>query len=220
MAQGTRSSLRELAADWLRDRQAFPMSWGKAMMWLFILGDAFIFGAFLTSYLAARAAATLPWPDTGQVFALHVAGVEIPLLLVFIMTLILMSSGGTMALAVVYGFRGRRVGAARLTALTALLGAIFVGMQAVEWTKLIAEGVRPWANPWGAPQFGASFFMLTGFHGLHVSVGVLYLAIMARRVARGLYEQRGDYTPLEIAGLYWGFVDIVWIFLFTFLYLW
>jgi len=136
------------------------------------------------------------------------------------MTLILMSSGGTMALGVAYGFRGDRKRAALFVGLTALLGALFVGMQAIEWTKLLHEGVRPWANPWGAPQFGASFFLLTGFHGLHVSVGVLYLTIVALQIVRGAYERRGDYGPVEIAGLYWGFVDIVWIFLFTLLYLW
>ena len=213
-------ALRGLKADWAADRRTFPLSWVKTMMWLFILGDAFIFGTFLISYLAARAAATAPWPDTGEVFALRVGGAEIPLLFVFLMTLILMSSGGTMALGVAYGFQRDRRKAALFVGLTALLGALFVGMQAVEWTKLIHEGVRPWTNPWGAPQFGASFFLLTGFHGLHVSVGVLYLAIVALKIVRGAYERRGDYGPVEIAGLYWGFVDIVWIFLFTLLYLW
>ena len=63
---------------------------------------------------------------------------------------------------------------------TAALGATFVGMQAFEWTKLIHEGVRPWGNPWGAEQFGATFFMITGFHGTHVTIGVIFLIIVAR----------------------------------------
>ena len=104
---------------------------------------------------------------------------------------------------------------------TALLGASFVGMQAFEWTKLISEGVRPWENPFGAHQFGASFFMITGFHGMHVSAGVIYLLIVAFRVRNGYYEKRGgNYEIVEIAGLYWHFVDLVWVFIFAFFYLW
>ncbi len=214
------TELREFVSDWVRDRETFPLPWTKVMMWIFILGDAFIFGAFLASYLAARAAVTAPWPDTGQVFALRLGALEIPLGVVMLMTLVLMGSSGTMALAVAYGFRGDRVRAARLTRLTALLGVVFLLMQAYEWTNLFHEGVYPWTNPFGAEQFGASFFMLTGFHGLHVLTGVVILLIVAGRVARGLYDERGDYTPLELAGLYWGFVDLVWVFLFTLLYLW
>jgi cytochrome c oxidase subunit 3 len=93
-------------------------------------------------------------------------------------------------------------------------------MQAFEWTKLIAEGVRPWGNPMGAAQFGASFFMITGFHGLHVSIGALYLSIVAMKVWRGDYERSGNYQNVEIAGLYWHFVDLVWVFIFAFFYLW
>ena len=104
---------------------------------------------------------------------------------------------------------------------TALLGASFVAMQAFEWTKLIVEeGVRPWGNPMGAPQFGASFFMITGFHGAHVSAGVIYLTIIANRVRRGDYDKKGNYETVEIAGLYWHFVDLVWVFIFAFFYLW
>ena len=88
------------------------------------------------------------------------------------------------------------------------------------WSKLIHEGVRPWANPWGAEQFGASFFMITGFHGLHVSAGVIMLLIVASKVLRGQYDRGGDYSAVEIAGLYWHFVDLVWVFIFAFFYLW
>ena len=101
---------------------------------------------------------------------------------------------------------------------TAALGASFVCMQAFEWTKLISEGVRPWGNPWGAPQFGSVFFMVTGFHGLHVSAGVIYLLIIARKVAKGHYDEKG-YEIVEITGLYWHFVDLVWVFIFAFFYL-
>ena len=104
-------------------------------------------------------------------------------------------------------------------AATALFGASFVGMQVFEWTKLISEGVRPWSNPFGAPQFGSIFFMVTGFHGLHVSIGVLYLLIVANKIRRGDYDKKGNYEIVEIVGLYWHFVDLVWVFVFTFFYL-
>ena len=113
--------------------------------------------------------------------------------------------------------------------LTALFGATFVGMQAFEWTKLIMEGVRPWENPWGAPQFGSAFFMITGFHGTHVTIGVIFLLIIARKVLRGDFDRgqrgfftsrKGHYEAVEIMGLYWHFVDLVWVFIFAFFYLW
>ena len=104
---------------------------------------------------------------------------------------------------------------------TAAFGASFVGMQVFEWSKLIEEGVRPWGNPMGAAQFGSCFFMITGFHGLHVSAGVIYLLIVAKRVNSGFYMERyGNLEMVEIAGLYWHFVDLVWVFIFAFFYLW
>ena len=144
-----------------------------------------------------------------------------PLILIAIMTFVLITSSGTMAMAVNFGYRGDRARAASLMLITGGFGAIFVGMQAFEWTKLIIEGVRPWENPFGAEQFGASFFMITGFHGLHVSGGVVYLVIVALKVLRGDYERGGgNYEIVEIAGLYWHFVDLVWVFIFAFFYLW
>lgn len=106
------------------------------------------------------------------------------------MTFVLITSSGTMAMAVNCGYQGKRWSTALLMLLTALLGLAFVSMQAFEWSKLIAEGVRPWGNEEGASQFGAAFFMITGFHGLHVSVGVLYLTIVAIRVALGKYDKK------------------------------
>ena len=96
-----------------------------------------------------------------------------------------------MAMAVNFGYRRDRRKTATLMVVTALLGATFVGMQAFEWTKLITEGVRPWGNPWGAAQFGSSFFMITGFHGTHVTIGVIFLLIIARKVLRGDYDRGG-----------------------------
>ena len=176
---------RGLVADWSSDRQAFGVSWGKAMMWIFLLSDTFIFSCFLIGYMTVRISTAVPWPNTSEVFALEVGGATLPLLLIAIMTFVLISSSGTMALAVNYAYRRERKRTALLMLATALLGAAFVGMQALEWTKLIHEGVRPWENPWGAAQFGSSFFMITGFHGTHVTIGVIFLLIVAMKVWRG-----------------------------------
>jgi cytochrome c oxidase subunit III len=209
-----------IVTDWSADKATFRVPWGKAMMWIFLLSDTFIFTCFLTGYMNVRMSTTVPWPNPSEVFGLNVFGVEVPLLLIGIMTFDLITSSGTMALAVNFGYRRDRGRAAALMFLTAGFGAVFVGMQAFEWTKLILqEGIRPWGNPLGASQFGATFFMITGFHGLHVSAGVVYLSIVAMKVLRGDYEKKG-YEIVEIAGLYWHFVDLVWVFIFAFFYLW
>lgn len=221
---------RGIVADWSSDQQAFRnVSWGKAMMWVFLLSDTFIFGTFLISYMTVRMSTVVPWPNPSEVFALEIGGHHLPLILIAIMTFVLISSSGTMAMAVNFGYRRDRWKTAILMLLTALLGATFVGMQAFEWSKLIREGVRPWGNPWGAEQFGSSFFMITGFHGTHVTIGVIFLIIIARKVWRGDFDdgrrgfftsRKGRYEVVEITGLYWHFVDLVWVFIFALFYLW
>ncbi|MGH8509707.1 MAG: heme-copper oxidase subunit III family protein [Gammaproteobacteria bacterium] len=223
--------LQGIVADWSSDQRAFKkVPWGKAMMWIFLLSDTFIFTCFLTSYMTVRMSTTVPWPNPSEVFALTIAGHHIPLILIAIMTFILISSSGTMAMAVKFGYEKNKKMCSILLVVTALFGATFVGMQAFEWTKLIVEeGVRPWGNPMGAAQFGSSFFMITGFHGFHVSVGVIFLIITAIKVIRGdldrqrpgfMTGRKGDYEIVEIMGLYWHFVDLVWVFIFAFFYLW
>jgi len=219
-APAAASGWRQLVADWSADRQAFHVSWGKAMMWIFLLSDTFVFGSFLTGYMTVRGSTTVAWPNPSQVFALHIGGSDVPLILIAIMTFVLITSSGTMAMAVNFAYRRDRVNAAALMLVTAGFGEMFVGMQAFEWSKLIMEGVRPWGNPMGAAQFGSAFFMITGFHGLHVTIGVIYLIWVAVRLLRGRYERSGNYQIVEIAGLYWHFVDLVWVFIFAFFYLW
>jgi len=220
-----------VVADWSSDQRAFKkVPWGKAMMWIFLLSDTFIFSIFLLSYMTVRMSTTVPWPYPSDIFALSFGGEPIPLILIAIMTFILITSSGTMVLAVNYGYRSDRVKTMVYLLITAAFGATFVGMQAFEWTKLIVdEGVRPWSNPFGAPQFGSTFFMITGFHGFHVSVGVLFLFIIARKVWRGEFDtgkrgfftsRKGNYETVEIMGLYWHFVDLVWVFIFALFYLW
>jgi cytochrome c oxidase subunit 3 len=218
---GAIPGLSGVTHDMAADKQAFTVPWGKAMMWIFLLSDTFIFSCFLTSYMNVRMSTTDKWPNPSEVFALTVNGHHIPLLLIAIMTMVLITSSGTMAMAVNYGYRRNRKMTTRLMLATAAFGVMFVSMQAFEWSKLILEeGVRPWSNPMGAAQFGASFFMITGFHGLHVTCGVIYLTIVALRVRSGFYDRKGTYETVEVAGLYWHFVDLVWVFIFAFFYLW
>ena len=232
------SSLENLPKGWKSvpsdlgsDQTAFKgVQWGKAMMWIFLLSDTFIFSCFLISLMPARASTTVAWPYPSEVFGLTVFGTSVPLLLIAIMTFVLITSSGTMAIAVKYGYEKNRKLCGWFLLATAIGGLTFVGMQAFEWSKLIFhDGVRPWSNPFGAEQFGAFFFMVTGFHGTHVSIGVIFLFIFSRKVFRGDFDtgrrgyftsMKSDYEAIEILGLYWHFVDLVWVFIFAFFYLW
>ena len=219
ISEARETLLTTFSDDWGSDIAALKgVPWGKAMMWVFLLSDTFIFTCFLVGYMSVRMSTVEPWPNPSEVFALHAFGVSVPLLLIAIMTFVLISSSG--AMAVNMGYQRRKEAATNLILVTALLGATFVGMQAFEWSKLILdEGVRPWTNPFGAPQFGAVFFMVTGFHGLHVSAGVIYLLTIAFRIRRGKYDE-SNFEIVEITGLYWHFVDLVWVFIFALFYLW
>ncbi len=219
-----------VVADWSSDQRAFKnVPWGKAMMWIFLLSDTFIFSCFLLSYMTVRSSTKTEWPNASEIFSLHIGGSDVPLILIAIMTFVLISSSGTMVMAVNFAYRRSRKATTAFLIVTALLGAMFVGMQVFEWSKLISEGVRPWSNPFGAKQFGGIFFMITGFHGTHVSIGVIFLLIMARKSWRGDFDvgrpgfftsRKSDYEAIEIMGLYWHFVDLVWVFIFAFFYLW
>lgn len=183
----------------------FEAGWRKVMMWVFIVTDGLLFAGFLASYGYARVLAT-KWPDQSTVFSLpYIAA----------MTFVLISSSATMASAVHAAQAGRRPAASRFVLLTALGGLVFLSMQAYEWTHLILEGARLDRNPWGDPAFGSFFFLVTGFHGTHVLVGVLTLLVVAVRSMKQLATPVG----VEMAGLYWHFVDLVWVFIFTLFYL-
>lgn len=132
-----------------------------------------------------------------------------------LMTFVLISSSATMAMAVEGARRGDARTAVRFLFLTVLGGVCFLGMQAFEWTALIHEGARLDSNPWGVPDFSAFFFMITGLHGTHVLIGVVVLAIVALRAKTDRYSAEG----VELVGLYWHFVDLVWVFVFGCFYL-
>ena len=183
----------------------FAASWQKLMMWVFIVTDALLFAGFLGGYGFVRLASP-SWPDRSQVFYLPLIG---------LMTFVLISSSATMASAVAAAKRSDRRMLVRFLFLTVLGGLCFLGMQVYEWTTLIREGATLWSNPWGVPLFTSCFFLITGFHGSHVLTGVIILAVTALRSSAG----RSTANGVEVAGLYWHFVDLVWVFIFTFFYL-
>ena len=193
------------AAHWRGGVSPFGVSWQKLMMWFFLVTDALLFAGFLASYGFVRLASGA-WPDRGEVFSLPFIGM---------MTFVLITSSATMATAVGAAHRGALRLARRFVLLTALGGLIFLGCQAREWTSVIIEGARLTANPWGVPAFSAFFFMITGFHGTHVLIGVAVLFLLAARLRAGRTSAGG----VELVGLYWHFVDLVWVFIFTLFYL-
>lgn len=200
----TRASARTIDR-WGGGTCPFDAGWRKVMMWCFIVTDGLLFAGFLAAYGYTRLLA-VNWPDQSAIFSLpYIAA----------MTFVLISSSATMASAVYAAKTGQLQVALRWILATTLGGAVFLGMQAFEWRHLIEAGARLGSNPWGDASFGAYFFLLTGFHGSHVLTGVIVLASTAVRTARHLSSPEG----VEIAGLYWHFVDLVWVFIFTLFYL-
>ena len=181
------------------------MTWGKVMMWIFIITDGLLFAGYLASYGYARVAAG-EWPPQNEVFQLW---------FIALMTFVLISSSATMATAVAAARLKDMKTVTTMVLMTLVGGAVFLGMQAIEWTNLIHEGVTISANPWEIAAFGNYFFLITGFHGTHVLIGVIILANVWLRSARGVVTSEG----VELAGLYWHFVDLVWVFIFTLFYL-
>ena len=185
-----------------------PESWGKFGMWIFLAGDAVGFGVLLASYGAMRATSA-DWPNPYNALGINLTAA---------MTFLLICSSVTMVKALEWLGKGDRIHCRLFLAYTAIGGAIFVGLQAYEWSKLIHEGLLINGNPWGATLFGTSFFLVTGFHGLHVTGGVIYLLSIIRYVTNRPVPL-ASYNAVEIVGLYWHFVDLVWIMVFTFMYL-
>lgn len=192
-------------ADWGGGASPFGVAWQKMMMWFFIVTDALLFAGLLVSYGVVRIA-TGSWPIQSEVFSLTYIAT---------MTFVLISSSLTMACAVKAAELGRPVRAAQFVWATILGGFGFLGMQAYEWAHFIGEGGGLLSNPWGSPVFSQFFFVITGFHGFHVLTGVTVLLIVAIRALRGNYSAAG----VENAGLYWHFVDLVWVFVFALFYL-
>jgi cytochrome c oxidase subunit III len=259
---------------WNGGTEPMKASYGKLMMWYFILSDAFTFASFLIMYAALRMSSEV-WPDPNAVFNsfpfLH--GTKLPLGFVTVMTFILILSSVFVVRAVQEGHRMNQKGVLLWMFLGILGGLGFLGCQAWEWNHLIHQGMTFTSNPFGhytVPEvvegetvdvfkgyvnlvydheteefnlpadgkdnkgnlipenatkhtgtylFGCLFFFITGFHGFHVTTGVLLNIMIWIQSARGVYQRRGHYEMVEKVGLYWHFVDLVWVFVFLAFYL-
>ncbi len=259
---------------WNGGTEPMKASYGKLMMWYFILSDAFTFASFLIMYAALRMSSEV-WPDPNAVFNSFpfVHGTKLPLGFVTVMTFILILSSVFVVRAVQEGHRMNKNGVLLWMFWGIVGGAAFLGCQAWEWNHLIHQGLTLTSNPFGyyttsqviegetvdvfqgyvnlaydhhtgefaLPEdglgtkgevipadashnqgnwlFGCLFFFITGFHGFHVSTGVLMNIILWIQAARGVYQRRGHYEMVEKIGLYWHFVDLVWVFVFLAFYL-
>jgi len=227
------------STPWSGGKSPFDVEYGKMMMWFFLLSDAFTFSTLLISYGALRFSAPT-WPSPSLVFQSFPGLIEhgAPLVFVGLMTFILIGSSVTMVLAVEAGHRNSKKEVVTWMLFTILGGLMFLGCQALEWTHLHSEGF--W---WGhvpteevmkeffkgnvplsqmtmtSHQFANLFFTITGFHGFHVFSGVVINIVITINVLLGTYAKRGSYLMVEKIGLYWHFVDLVWVFVFTFFYL-
>lgn len=203
-----------IESHWGGGASPFGATWQKTMMWIFIVTDALLFSALLAGYGFLRHAAGVPWPDRSKVFSIP---------FIALMTFILITSSVFMAIAVTAARLGDHRRALLNVILTIVGGAAFLGCQAYEWTHVIEHGARLWGGLPGShlgemnvpPQFTQAFFVLTGFHGSHVLSGLVILTITAIRTAMRKTPPQG----IEMAGLYWHFVDLVWVFIFTLFYL-
>ena len=233
---------------WDGGQSPLKASYGKLMMWFFLLSDAFTFSALLVAYGMVRSAhvayegapddfyfSWTHWPIPEKVFEaipFYHGDMSFPLVFVGIMTFILILSSVTMVLAVEAGQRMDRQAVEKWMLWTIIGGLTFLGCQAWEWTHFIMGdpghlseasgnfmGANLTQNQYGPPAFADFFFFITGFHGFHVFSGVVFNFMVYYRTVTGMYDRRGHYEMVEKVGLYWHFVDLVWVFVFTFFYL-
>lgn len=235
---------------WGGGRSPYNVSYGKIMIWAFLLSDALTFGAFLISYGTTRFFSEV-WPDANQVFKSFpfMGHANLPLLFVSLMTFILIMSSVTMVLAVHAGHYKDKKNVAKWLMWTIVGGIAFLACQAWEWTHLGGEAgglwgtftdpntpvsayhhffshkaehilnTQPLVAMTAAHNFFNYFFTITGFHGGHVTSGVIFNILILVNTVNGVYERRGHYEMIEKIGLYWHFVDLVWVFVFTCFYL-
>jgi cytochrome c oxidase subunit 3 len=242
-------------SEWDGGVSPMGVSYGKLMMWFFLLSDAFTFSGLLITYGLVRSSnpayvgdhsaftfSTAYWPVPEKVYEAipFFHGLEAPLVFVGLMTFILIMSSVTMVLAVEAGHRMDRKAVEKWMLWTIVGGIAFLSCQAWEWTHFIVgtdtptlsqifvdgvastkaiTGANLVENQYGPPAFADFFFFITGFHGFHVFSGVLLNILIYYRALTGYYDRRGHYEMVEKVGLYWHFVDLVWVFVFTFFYL-
>jgi cytochrome c oxidase subunit 3 len=194
-------------STWAGGASPYAVNSKKFGMWLFIVSDALTFSTLLFVYTYSRVA-NPDWPKPFDFFP--------SIIFSSVMTFCLLSSSLTMVRAVHSMNQGNRRSTWRWIAATMAGGLAFVVLHAIEWSRLIRlEHVTLAGNPWGVPLFGATFFAITGLHMTHVIVGVVYLGVICQGVMRCKFRAE----DVEVAGLYWHFVDLVWMFVFPLVYL-
>jgi cytochrome c oxidase subunit 3 len=236
---------------WAGAAEPFKASYGKLMMWFFLLSDTLSFSGLLITYgfsrfdheaysgaVSAFKASVDYWPIPEKVFT-HIPFFHInaPLVFVGLMTFILILSSVTMVLAVEAGHRNDKKDVQKWMLWTILGGLAFLSCQAWEWSIFITgtaegltvtdpdgtirfiQGASLIQNEYGPRLFADLFFFITGFHGTHVFSGVVINTLVFYNVTVGTYDRIGSYEMVEKVGLYWHFVDLVWVFVFTFFYL-
>lgn len=176
----------------------------KFAMWLFLASEVIIFTVLIATYVVFR---------IHNAEIVHEIHEHAGILLVSTNTFLLLSSSWTMVMGLRAIQLGDRKGLVRWIGATAVLGLIFVALQYVEYNQLSAAGVTLYGS-----EFGMRFYAPTSLHGAHVIAGVIWALWVVRQGARGVYDN-GNYVGVEIFGLYWHFVDVVWIVLFTVIYL-
>jgi heme/copper-type cytochrome/quinol oxidase subunit 3 len=194
----------------------------KLGMWVFLLSEIMFFTSLIGSYVILRFAHPEHFADPGVVLNVPLTALN---------TFFLICSSVTMVKAFAAIQKGDLKGLKLWLLATIVIGALFVGIQAIEYSVLVSEHFVPNADGYaalgrhieegpvvGGPLYGATFYTMTGFHGAHVSIGVLCLIFVLIRAMRGSYTAT-DHAGVEIIGLYWHFVDLVWIILFTIVYL-
>lgn len=201
-----------IANEWSGGTHPYRIGHRKLGMWLFIVSDALTFSALLIGYSYVRASSD-NWPTPFPFYP--------SIIFSSVMTLCLLSSSLTMVMGVAASARRDFKAIRKWIGLTILFGAAFIVLHLIEWKHLIDEGLSPftlpehWLERWpgASPLFGASFFAITGLHMFHVFTGLIYLAVVAARAKKLKHED------VEISGLYWHFVDLVWMFVFPMIYL-
>ncbi len=176
----------------------------KLGIWLFLASEIMFFTGLIGSYIVLRFANLTAWPVPSTVLNIPLTGIN---------TFILICSSMTLVLGLASVQRGYQEGLQVGLFLTVLLGALFLNIQVHEYKELIHDGFTI-----SSSIFGTCFFTLTGFHGAHVFAGVVWLVVVFIRSMKGYFTPE-EYAGVELAGLYWHFVDLVWIILFTILYL-
>lgn len=180
---------------------------GKIGMWVFLVTDAMSFSGFLIAYAVLRS--KLDWPNPSQYLGINLSAFA---------TFLLICSSVSMVLAIDACKHRQRQQMLNWLLVTIIGGATFLGIQVYEYQHLYHMGIKLASFSHGPSLFGSTFYLVTGFHGLHVFTGVCYLIVEYLNAKKGNYDN-GDINRLEILGLFWHFVDLVWILVFTFIYL-